>query len=79
MTETPVIMVTGASKGIGAAIARRLAGAGYDIWLNYRSDHEAAAAVREEIIALGRQCRLLPCDVADESACATWWSPCWMR
>jgi len=68
MTETPVIMVTGASKGIGAAIARRLAGAGFDIWLNYRSDHGAAEGVRDEIVALGRQCRLLPCDVADESA-----------
>ena len=60
MSEIPVIMVTGASKGIGAAIARRLAAAGYDIWLNYRSDHRAAEAVRDEINALGRQCRLLP-------------------
>jgi 3-oxoacyl-[acyl-carrier protein] reductase len=66
MSETPVIVVTGASKGIGAAIARRLASAGYDIWLNYRSDHLAAEQVRDEITALGRQCRLLPFDVADE-------------
>lgn len=68
MSETPVILVTGASKGIGAAIARRLAGAGYDIWLNYRSDHGGAEAVRAEIAALGRQCLLLPFDVADEAA-----------
>lgn len=68
MSETPVILVTGASKGIGAAIARRLAGAGYDIWLNYRSDHAAAEAVRDEIVGLGRQCLLLPFDVADEAA-----------
>ncbi len=68
MAESPIVLVTGASRGIGAAIARRLAVAGYDIWLNYRSDHEAAESVQKDIEALGRSCTLLPFDVADEAA-----------
>jgi len=68
MQEQKIALVTGASKGIGAAIALVLARDGYDIWLNYRSDHDAAAAVGKEIEALGRSCRLLPFDVADPAA-----------
>ncbi len=63
-----IALVTGASKGIGAAIALELAGRGYDIWLNYRSDHEAAARVREGVAACGRACTLAPFDVADADA-----------
>lgn len=61
-------LVTGASRGLGAAIAVRLARAGYDIWLNYHSRHDAAARVKAEIEALGRSCELLPFDVTDETA-----------
>jgi len=68
MEETKIALVTGASKGIGAAIALVLARDGYDIWLNYRKDHEAAAAVAAGIEALGRSCRLLPFDVASPPA-----------
>jgi 3-oxoacyl-[acyl-carrier protein] reductase len=63
-----IVLVTGGSRGIGAAIAVELARDGFDIWLNYRSGHEAAEGVAREIEALGRQCRLLPFDVADPSA-----------
>jgi 3-oxoacyl-[acyl-carrier protein] reductase len=66
--ERKIAMVTGASKGIGAAIALVLARDGYDIWLNYRSDHEGAAAVAREVEALGRECRLICFDVADPDA-----------
>jgi 3-oxoacyl-[acyl-carrier protein] reductase len=66
-----IALVTGGSRGIGAAIATALAGDGFDIWLNYRSDHEAAARVQESIAALGRHCRLLPFDVADAQAVKT--------
>jgi len=61
------ILITGASRGIGAAIAKRLAIAGYDIWLNYHSNHEAAAQVKSEIEAQGQKCRLLPFNVGDET------------
>ena len=68
MQEQRTALVTGASKGIGAAIALVLARDGYDIWLNYRSDHTAAAAVGRQIEELGRSCRLLCFDVADPTA-----------
>lgn len=68
MDARRIALVTGASKGIGAAIALELAGAGFDIWLNYRSDHAAAEAVAEGIIQEGGACRLLPFDVADAAA-----------
>ncbi len=63
-----IALVTGASKGIGAAIAVTLARDGYDIWLNYRNDHEGAAAVKKEIEESGRRCLLLQFDVADGEA-----------
>lgn len=68
MEERRIVLVTGASRGIGAAIARRLAAAGYDIWLNYHANHAAAEIVRHDIEALGGSCLLLPFDVADEAA-----------
>lgn len=68
MDERKIVLVTGASRGIGAAIARRLAAAGYDIWLNYHVNHAAAEIVRQDIAAMGSRCSLLPFDVADEAA-----------
>ena len=67
-SDSSAVLVTGASKGIGAAIALRLAESGHDIWLNYRSDHDGAAEVGRRIESLGRKCVLLPFDVADEGA-----------
>ena len=68
MAEQKIALITGASKGIGAATALVLARDGYDIWLNYRSDHAAAATVAQKVEALGRSCRLLCFDVADPAA-----------
>jgi len=68
MTAARIALVTGASKGIGKAVALGLAGDGFDIWLNYRSDHDAAGAVRDEVEQLGRACLLLPFDVSDRQA-----------
>ncbi len=63
-----IALVTGGAKGIGRSVALGLAADGFDIWLNYRSDHESAQAVAAEIVSLGRQCVLLPFDVCDKEA-----------
>jgi 3-oxoacyl-[acyl-carrier protein] reductase len=62
--------VTGASRGIGAAIARRLAAAGHPVIVNYRADADGAAAVVAEIEARGGQAEAACFDVADGAATA---------
>ncbi|WAH58374.1 3-oxoacyl-ACP reductase FabG [Pseudomonas silvicola] len=68
MSET--ILVTGSSRGIGRAIALRLAQAGFDLVLHCRSGRPEAEAVQAEVQALGRQARVLQFDVADRATCA---------
>lgn len=62
----PIVFITGGSRGIGSAIAERCARSGFDIWLNYHSNHDAARQVQKSIEDMGRKCLLLPFDVADE-------------
>lgn len=66
MTDT--VLVTGSSRGIGRAIALRLARDGFDIVLHCRHRREAANAVAEQIAAMGRSARVLCFDVADRQA-----------
>lgn len=60
-----IALVTGGSRGIGKAICLALAKDGYDIWLNFRAALSEAEKVKAEISAMGRECLLLPFDVAD--------------
>jgi len=62
------VLVTGASRGIGAACALAAAGAGWDVGINYLRDRAAAERVADEVRALGRRACLLQADVADETA-----------
>ena len=64
------LLVTGASRGIGKAIALRLARDGFDIVVHCRSRRDEAEAVAAEITAMGRAARVLCFDVADRAACA---------
>jgi 3-oxoacyl-[acyl-carrier protein] reductase len=59
--------VTGAGRGIGAAVARTLAAHGFYVWLNYLQNLSAAAKVEADIKANGGSCGLIQFDVADES------------
>ncbi|BDQ64529.1 MULTISPECIES: 3-ketoacyl-ACP reductase FabG2 [Shewanella] len=62
------VLVTGSSRGIGKAIALKLAAAGYDIALHYHSNQAAADASAAELRALGVNVSLLKFDVADRVA-----------
>lgn len=65
MSERKIALVTGASRGIGSAIAMRLAKDGFDIWLNYKSNRELADQIGEKVEDTGVKCRLLPFDVSN--------------
>lgn len=61
-------LVTGGSRGIGAAIARRLAAAGHPVIVNYRSGEEAAAEVVASIEEAGGRAVAVRFDVSDRAA-----------
>ncbi|MCU1369954.1 MAG: 3-oxoacyl-(acyl-carrier-protein) reductase, partial [Ilumatobacteraceae bacterium] len=63
-----VALVTGASRGIGAATAVALAAAGHEVAVGYRSDRDAAVAVGAQIADAGGKAVLVAVDVADAAS-----------
>lgn len=70
MDRAPEVLVTGASRGIGRAIALRAAKDGFDVIVHYRSRAGEAQEVVEQVHRLGRRARVLGFDIADREAAA---------
>ncbi|AIY82548.1 MULTISPECIES: 3-oxoacyl-[acyl-carrier-protein] reductase [Clostridium] len=68
MLKDKCAIVTGASRGIGRAIAKKLASLGANIVLNYRSNDEEALKVKEELLSYGVDVFLYKCDISDFNA-----------
>jgi NAD(P)-dependent dehydrogenase (short-subunit alcohol dehydrogenase family) len=63
----PTLLITGGSRGIGAACALLAARQGWDVAINYTRDQAAAEAVATQVRALGRRALTVRADVADEA------------
>jgi NAD(P)-dependent dehydrogenase (short-subunit alcohol dehydrogenase family) len=63
----PVLLITGAGRGIGAAAARLAAARGYDVGVNYKSDEKAASAVVNAVKAQGRKAVAIKGDMASQA------------
>jgi NAD(P)-dependent dehydrogenase (short-subunit alcohol dehydrogenase family) len=70
------LLVTGGSRGIGAAICRLGAREGYDVAVNYAGRAEAAEAVAADVRAAGRRAVTIQADVADDGAVAAMFDRC---
>ena len=60
-----IALIIGGSRGIGRSVALRLADAGFDIWLTYKSNHHAAESVKADIEKKGMACKLLCFDISN--------------
>lgn len=70
MLKDKVAFVTGASRGIGRAIALKMAESGADVAICYSSSEAPAQEVCEEIRAMGRKAQAYRCDVSDYQQCS---------
>ncbi|MDT4331204.1 SDR family oxidoreductase [Methylomonas sp. MS20] len=65
-----IALITGASRGVGKAVALRLARDGFDVAVNYAANAQAAEEVAAQIRLIGRQAVALPADVSDPAQVA---------
>lgn len=65
----PVVLVTGAARRLGRAMAVYLARQGWDVGVHYRHSRDEAREAADALAALGARAALLPADLADEAAC----------
>jgi NAD(P)-dependent dehydrogenase (short-subunit alcohol dehydrogenase family) len=70
MSSRPLLLVTGGSRGLGAAVCRKAAAQGYDLLVNYRSDKAAADAVAADCRTLGAKAEVVQGDTATEEGIA---------
>ena len=61
-----VVLITGASKGIGAEVAIKFAENNYDVVINYYRDDDSAKKIKKNIEDLGQRCLLEKCDISNE-------------
>ncbi|THV11730.1 SDR family oxidoreductase [Rhizobium rhizophilum] len=71
MTNRPILLVTGGSRGIGAAVCRKAAAQGYDLLVNYRSDKAAAEAVASDCRTFGARAEIVQGDTGTEEGVAS--------
>lgn len=66
----PTVLITGGTRGIGAATARLAAARGYDVAVNYRANEAAARALGDELSATGAAVTIIQADVSSEAGVA---------
>ena len=71
MSDRPVIVITGGSRGIGAAVAVKSAAAGYDVVVNYAGDADAAAKTVAACEAAGAKAIAVQADVSNQDGIET--------
>lgn len=72
----PAMLITGASRGIGAATAKLAAARGYDVAIHYQSDRQSAEQVAADCAALGAKTALIQADLANPEAVGPLFEAC---
>ena len=71
MLSGKIAIVTGASRGIGEAVAKKLGKLGATVIVNYCGSFERAEKVKEDIVKDGGDAKTYKCDISDFAACET--------